>query len=545
MQGKTINGYTLKTPLGTGGMAEVWYAENRIGKKAAVKLLLPKLCADESIVARFQNEAKVMVQLEHPNIRQVYDYDELDGRPCIIMEYLEGDDLKALLKQGRRFNDEELIKWWDQIVDALNYTHAQGIVHRDIKPSNIFLDHKGNIKLLDFGIAKNNEGGSGTMTGSTLGTRIYMSPEQVRDPKRVDYRTDLYSLAVTFVHLLTGKAPYDSTTTSDFEIQLSIVTKPLDLSVLPAEWKSFLEPYLEKDPDKRKELRPFAQSSTETHVKEIKKVEERMETTDDDGDEETVIEGLSTSPIFGSSWNNTTNDYSEQLNEGQIFTVNGVDFTMKLVEGGEFEMGSVSQRKKDAEDDELPVHRVRLSSFFMGETVVTHALWKAVMGEGEANDNLPMNNVTWFECQDFIGKLNRLTGRHFRLPTEAEWEYAAKGGKRHNDTTYAGSDHIGNVAWYKGNSSDQDHAVKLKDPNELGLYDMSGNVWEWCNDWYGESYYQNSPAYDPQGPSSGTNRVMRGGSWFNPEGHCRVSFRNYDSPDIKDKFSGFRLAMSN
>ena len=96
MQGKTINGYTLKTPLGTGGMAEVWYAENRIGKKAAVKLLLPKLCADESIVARFQNEAKVMVQLEHPNIRQVYDYDELDGRPCIIMEYLEGDDLKAL-----------------------------------------------------------------------------------------------------------------------------------------------------------------------------------------------------------------------------------------------------------------------------------------------------------------------------------------------------------------------------------------------------------------------------------------------------------------
>ena len=264
MQGKTINGYTLQRPLGTGGMAEVWYAENKIRKKAAVKLLLPKLCQDESVVSRFLTEAKVMVELNHPNIRQVYDYGDIDGTPAIVMEYLEGDDLKARMKRGQRFTDEELKKWWNQLVSALNYTHAKGIVHRDIKPSNIFIDKQGNVKLLDFGIAKNNDGGSGTMTGSTLGTRIYMSPEQVKDPKRVGPATDAYSLAVSFFHLLSGKAPYDSTTSSDFDIQVSIVNQPLDLSGLSPFWYATLAPYLEKDASKRPVLKPVEDANTVT-----------------------------------------------------------------------------------------------------------------------------------------------------------------------------------------------------------------------------------------------------------------------------------------
>ena len=255
MPGKSISGYTLQRPLGTGGMAEVWYAENKIGKKAAVKLLLPKLCQDESLTSRFLTEAKVMVELSHPNIRQVYDYGDIEGRPAIVMEYLDGEDLKARMKRGQRFTEEELKRWWNQLVDALNYTHRQGIIHRDIKPSNIFVDKEGNVKLLDFGIAKNNEGGSGTMTGSTLGTRIYMSPEQVKDPKRVGAATDAYSLAVTFVHLLTRKAPYDITTISDFDIQVSIVNQPLDLSGVPDYWRQILTPYLEKDASKRPTLK--------------------------------------------------------------------------------------------------------------------------------------------------------------------------------------------------------------------------------------------------------------------------------------------------
>lgn len=257
MQGKTISGYTLQQRLGVGGMAEVWLAENAIGKKAAVKLLLPKFCNDDAIVARFENEAKVMVQLDHPNIRQVYDYGNIEGRPCIVMEYLEGDDLKALMKSGKRFTNEELRKWWNQIADALNYTHAEGIVHRDIKPSNIFLDKKGNIKLLDFGIAKIKESISMTQTGSMMGTLMYMSPEQVRDSKHIGPESDAYSLAVSFVHLLSGKKPYDSDTSSDYDIRKGIVEIPLDLSAVPTDWQGFLEPYLEKDPAKRPALRPF------------------------------------------------------------------------------------------------------------------------------------------------------------------------------------------------------------------------------------------------------------------------------------------------
>lgn len=257
MQGKTINGFELKRLLGMGGMAEVWYAENEIGLKAAVKILSEELSHNAQMQERFLNEAKVMVKLDHPNIRKVYGYGSIDGRPAIIMEYLDGSDLKKRMKDGQHFTDEEMKRWWNQMVDALNYTHAQGIVHRDIKPSNIFIDQKGNAKLLDFGIAKVADTTTGTLTGSTLGTRIYMSPEQVKDPKRVGTASDVYSLAVSFVHLLTGKAPYDSTTSSDYDIQVSIVTKPVDLGKVPAEWRGFLEPYLAKEPADRPALRTF------------------------------------------------------------------------------------------------------------------------------------------------------------------------------------------------------------------------------------------------------------------------------------------------
>ena len=274
MQGKTINGFTLQHPLGTGGMAEVWYAENKIGKKAAVKILLPKLCQDENVVSRFLTEAKVMVDLNHPNIRQVYDYGDIDGRPAIVMEYLEGDDLKAWMKQGQRFADEELIRWWNQLVDVLNYTHQKGIVHRDIKPGNIFIDNECNIKLLDFGIAKIRESISSTQTGQKLGTLMYMSPEQVKDSKHIYYHTDAYSLAVTFAHLLSGKKPYDSDTSSDFEISEQIVYKPLDLSEIPASWRSFLSPYLNKVPEKRPELKPFSVTKKRTTSKTAKQDDE-------------------------------------------------------------------------------------------------------------------------------------------------------------------------------------------------------------------------------------------------------------------------------
>ena len=281
MQGKTINGFTLQRLLGVGGMAEVWYAENEIGKSAAVKILNEDLSHNAQIVERFRNEAVVMVKLDHPNIRQVYGYGIIGQRPAIIMEYLEGNDLRSLLKQGRRFPEADLRRWWNQVADALNYTHAEGIIHRDIKPSNLFLDRKGNIKLLDFGIAKVRESISMTQTGAAMGTLMYMSPEQVDDAKHLGAESDIYSLAVTFVHLMTGKAPYDSTNLSDFKIRESIVYKPLDLSGVPTDWQGFLAPYLAKDPSERPALRPFEAGGIKTTV--TTKTNGTIETTETTG----------------------------------------------------------------------------------------------------------------------------------------------------------------------------------------------------------------------------------------------------------------------
>ena len=230
--------------------------------------------------------------------------------------------------------------------------------------------------------------------------------------------------------------------------------------------------------------------------------------------------------------------------QSQTFTANGVSFTMKYVEGGTFQMGATSEQGSDDYDNEKPVHNVTLSNYYIGETEVTQELWKAVMGSNPSSfsgTNLPVEHVSWNDIvNDFLPKLNNLTGYSFRLPTEAEWEYAARGGKS-GGYKYAGSNTIDNVAWYGDNSSSKTHAVKTKNANELGLYDMSGNVWEWCQDWYGS--YGSSSQTNPTGPSSGSNRVLRGGSWNNGARVCRVSNRNDCSPDYRYGNEGFRLLL--
>ena len=229
----------------------------------------------------------------------------------------------------------------------------------------------------------------------------------------------------------------------------------------------------------------------------------------------------------------------------QTFTVNGVQFTMVAVKGGTFTMGATyDDAEVDAEVDEEPAHKVTLSDYYIGQTEVTQALWEAVMGSNPSNhkgDNLPVENVSWDDCQVFIQKLNQLTGKQFRLPTEAEWEYAARGGRKSRDYKYAGDDYIGSVAWYSGNSGYETHPVATKQANELGIYDMSGNVWEWCSDWFGG--YQSSSQSDPQGPSSGSRRVYRGGCSIFAWG-CRVSFRDCNTPDFCNINLGLRLSCN-
>ena len=231
----------------------------------------------------------------------------------------------------------------------------------------------------------------------------------------------------------------------------------------------------------------------------------------------------------------------------KTYIVNGVSFTMVRVAGGTFTMGSPN-RDRNAFDGEKPAHQVTLSDYYIGETEVTQELWLAVMGSNpshfQGNLQCPVEQVSWNDCQEFIRKLNLLTGATFRLPTEAEWEYAACGGSQSNDYKYSGSNKLSSVAWYEDNSSNTTHPVKGKQPNELGLYDMSGNVYEWCADWYDSSYYTSSPQTNPTGPSSGSYRVIRGGTWSFIARSCRVTDRSYNSPTNACRTDGFRLSLS-
>ena len=227
-----------------------------------------------------------------------------------------------------------------------------------------------------------------------------------------------------------------------------------------------------------------------------------------------------------------------------VLRVGNASYRMRGVYGGTFTMGATSEMT-NPDDDEKPTHQVTLSSYYIGETEVTQALWKAVMGYNPSKfkgDNLPVECVSWDDCQEFIRKLNVATGRRFRLPTEAEWEFAARGGNQSRRTQYSGSSNIDDVAWYEDNSGNSTHPVKTKRPNELGLYDMSGNVLEWCQDCYGS--YTGYSHTNPTGPNSGSGLVYRGGSWYGFARRCRSSFRSFNSPGYRNFILGFRLALS-
>lgn len=229
----------------------------------------------------------------------------------------------------------------------------------------------------------------------------------------------------------------------------------------------------------------------------------------------------------------------------QTLSANGVSFTMVSVEGGTFTMGASSEQDGDTESNEKPSHSVTLNGYHISETEVTQALWKAVMGSNPScnkGDNLPVENVSWNDCQEFIHQLNQITGKLFRLPTEAEWEYAARGGNMSKDYKYSGSNIINQVTWYDINSSGKAHPVKSKQSNELGIYDMSGNVSEWCQDWI--STYSDMPQTDPQGPSFGTARVFRGGDFHRSSRYCRISYRSNSDPDYRNETLGLRLVLT-
>ena len=497
----------------------------------------------EAQKSKFRKEAQRIRKLKDPHIVKVSDLFEENNTCYYVMDFIDGESLGARQKsQGHPFSEDEVLDILNQMLSALQTIHAQNIWHMDIKPDNILIDSEGHCTLIDFGASKQTATSDGMTTSTALSyTPGYAPFEQLNGSKdRWGPWTDFYALGATMYNLLTGNnPPLDSDENSFvFPDTVSKATKGLVLWMMKLIWKD--------RPQSVEEIRAYLTKG----YKEFKTPPEPQD------DNTKPLNSDNTKPLNGTPEDESTKSGAETVygpisaeellvgnkNE-ELFTVNGVSFKMIFVQGGTFLMGATSEQGLFFDNDEKPAHSVTLNDYYIGQTLVTQELWQAVMGNNPSwfigNNLLPVENVSWNDCVEFISKLRSKTGKMFRLPTEAEWEFAARGGLKSRGYKYSGSNDIGVVAWYNYKT----HPVATKAANELGIYDMSGNVYEWCNDWYDKNYYSNSPSSNPQGPSSGSNRVFRGGSWDDDAWYCRVTNRFGGNPGVRNSSLGLRLAL--
>ncbi len=713
--------YLIQEEIGRGGMATVYKAiQKNLNRPVALKVVHHNLLHDEEFIARFHREAQLCASLNHPNIVHIYDEGQVSDVHFMAMEYLEGTDLRNLVRNNGKLGMEQTMQYLIPVAEALYYAHGQELIHRDIKSSNIFITGSGRVVLTDFGIAYAASATQLTKAGTVIGTPEYMSPEQA-DGRKVDHRTDLYSLGVVMYECLAGRVPLQG------EAVVSTIYKVVheqpDQSALQGISKSLqtlILSLLSKDPDQRpgsaadvaKALKQIKQGknwhpqaiyipdeqlpdpennpegNTDRKIPLLRKIFIKMQTegkafyqsvipgkerperklpiivlplaligiiltvtliyyplanrqklekeigretelpqepiteypgmTEEEREhpgvemereeqekqmreverqrqmeqqvqqreaerqrqlakqrERQEAERLESQRRDQEAWQkaNSANtiiayerylrDFPSGLNAGQARINIGKLYDeeiqvkeasrrdpfhnqMVLVRGGTFTMGCTSEQGDDCELNEMPASMVTLSDFFIGKYPVTQRQWRDIMGDNPSHfsrcDDCPVENVSWNDVQGFISKLNQVTGKAYSLPTEAQWEYAARGGRQSTGYKYAGGDNLDAVAWYSGNRGSRPQQVGKKRPNELGIYDMSGNVWEWCRDFYGP--YTPGEKQNPTGASFGPNRLLRGGSWNSAAEHCRVSYRNISTPGYSSSNFGFRLVLA-
>lgn len=609
--------YKIITILGQGGFGITYLAEQAmLERKVAIKeFFMKEFCerngqttrvtlgtesSRETVIRfreKFLKEARNIAKLNHPNIVRIIDVFEENETAYYVMDYCEKGSLAEKVKEQGCMSESVATRYIIQVAEALGYIHHKNMNHLDIKPSNIMLNGKNNIVLIDFGLSKQyNISGQQTSTTPVGISEGYAPMEQYKQGGVGEFspETDIYALGATFFNLLTGITPPSASDVNEDGVPVDeLKVKGVSQKAINVICKA-MEP---RKRDRMKKVRLFidglqgefslvSQDDEEATVpfggnqqsgnerkykaaevkveKEAKKEDERKK---NETEEQCLHEKKTPKKQGGSTkkrllmiavvsviFCGITFMFCGSNIDSQTYMVGDVSFGMVKVEGGTFTMGSTN-----GESDEKPAHRVTLSSFYIGKTEVTQALWEAVMGESPSlffekkglsnyvDNNYPMYGLAWNDCKTFISKLNAVTGKNFRLPTEAEWEYACRGGNRSKNYEYSGSDTPDNVAWNYNNSasginaSPELHKVGSKKANELGLYDMSGNVWELCSDWYG-SYSHNSQI-NPKGPDSGTCHVYRGGSFMGVPGNCRSLTRAYDGFSYYED-NGLRLCLS-
>jgi len=593
------NRFILNKLLDRGGFSEVWLVEDTKvrNKKMALKVYAPGMGLDDDGVQLFSSEFEIVFDLNHSHLLRPAYFDVCDRSPYLLMPYCERGSAGKLIGC---ITEDEAWHFLHDVASGLEYLHAQNppIIHQDVKPQNVLIDNLGRYLITDFGISAKARSTLRKSVGNakSSGTVAYMPPERFETKNTPVKASDIWSLGATLYELLEGDVPFMDIIggrdqlngakipelTGDWSPTLK---KIVTLCLQKETWDRPSAAQLVEWTDRhfRGEKITISNAKKEEELPNERRTQRRDKAPSPSPLEEktkkkpvvknilvaaSVVIGIPLLAFWGIGiWQSDDSDLNAQMEEQlhqkdavQPHPVNKTSATAKIdiemvsVRGGTFTMGS--EPMFDNYADERPAHRVTVSDFHIGKYPVTQAQWKAVMGSYPSGlhntgcDDCPVENVNWNDVQEFIKKLNAQTGKTYRLPTEAEWEYAARGGVQSKGYKYSGSRNLDEVAWYDGNYKNSKHGdqgtthpVGKKKPNELGIYDMSGNIQEWCQDWYDKDYYSDSPSNNPKGPSSGSYRVLRGGSWYYSARSCRVSHRSsYPPGGHRDKFSGFRLA---
>ncbi len=587
-----LAGFEIIRRLGRGGMGVVFLARQvSLNRQVAIKLL-PRLERAESAARaeRFRREAELMARVSHPNVVPIYDFGVADGRPYLVMEYVEGGDLRRSIVADRPLDAARVRGLIDPIARALTCLHRAGILHRDLKPANILMRDGQTPKVADFGIAV--PGGlTGNGTGPAPGTPGYAAPEQKYGLK-VDERCDQYSLAAVAYELLTGRRPLSTSPDPPSRFNRGISSE-VDETILRG---------LSEDRDDRfatvgefadsldrglaASLRPRARrawpiAAALVALALLVVVVASMAGRRSSGTTPHVETTVAPDRAAGGGGSVVKAPNAEEPNqEPPASFKNQLGMTMLLIRPGDFTMGSPPE-DADAWADERPQHRVSLTvPFYLAECEVTNRQFRTFVEragyktEAERSglgghiydaktknlvrdprwtfrtprpgrvpaDDEPVVQVSWNDARAFCDWLEALTGHPYRLPSEAEWEYACRAGTTTRWSTGKDPATLDDAAWTLRNAEDHIHPVGQKKANAWGLRDMHGNAWEWCEDWFGG--YPSEPVTDPRGLARGDKKALRGGSWdYDTVSRTSSASRVPDPPDRAHFTHGFRVAM--
>ena len=538
------NRYRLIKEVGRGSFGDVWLVRDEsLDLEMALKVYI---ALDERGVSEFKGEYKITYALNHSNLLKANYFDVYESHPYLAMPYCPVSTTELIGKM----DEPTAWRFVHDVAGGLAYLHSKSIVHRDIKPDNILRNEDGDFVITDFGISLKmrstlRRNSTRKMDADIGGSFSYMAPELFSANPQAVAATDIWAFGVSLFELLVGELPF-------FGQGGGMLLRGAELPEVHGDFSDDLKSLVRSCLSKDTWERPTAEQLSDYAVKRQKgepaafRWDKQEPQREEEARKTVVLNG-----VGGSEFMNGLQNQPKEMEVREI-RVGNVQFRMMPVEGGTFRMGADEKQASWAAADEKPLHEVALSDYYIGQYPVTQGLWRAVTGRNPSNnkagDDYPVEYVSWDDCQGFIKKLNDRTGLAFRLPREAEWEYAARGGRQSRGFIYSGSDNADEVAWHAGNSSlgfwkgRRTHPVGQKKPNELGLYDMSGNVWEWCQDWYGE--YTAETQTDPAGPASGRYRVLRGGSYWCGARHCRVSFRIDGDPGYRYDDFGLRLVLS-